>query len=369
MRKFKVFILKGILFLTWAAPAAAQLPEALEARPLLKALSLGETVWGRDDYFQLKFKRDVEGRLIGVDAGAAVRGVWTASQKSPGEVLLTRYAPDGKEAERAAAALTLGKFRLWDDSGKIPLFAGSDDFRLWQFSPGSQPVELAVPEMRAEEFTPVPKEHGGPLLVAAYQYGAAGLRAFKPGGKVAWELPELERISTVRLDFAGLRPVLAAADGTGKISVAGVQGRILERFQAGGNLDRVLYDQDSEGQWLYGLDSRAGSWKETLKIFRADRGRSPGERDWREAGSHDLGPITVTAWTLGGFDAGPRKLVLGTSNGWVLVLDRAGRLVTEARFRGKIVSLLSRDLDRDRKEELIIGVEGFSGNLFVFGRK
>ena len=350
-------------------PSASRAQQPLEARPLLKALAIGETLWGHDDYFQLRFKRDVEGRLIGVDAGAAVRGVWAASQKRPGEVALTRFSPDGKQAQAGTAALTLGKFRLWDDSGKAPLFAGADDFRLWQFGLGGRPVEMDVPEMRAEDFTPVPKEHGGPLVVAAYQYGTAGLRAFKPDGKLAWELADLERITSVRLDFAGLRPVLAAADGTGKISLVGLQGRVLERFQAGGNLDRVLYDQDSEGQWLYGLDSRAGSWKESLKIFRADRGRSPGEREWREAGTHDLGNITVAAWALGGFYDGPRKIVLGTSNGWVLILDRTGRLATEARFRGKIVSLLSRDLDRDLKEELIVGVEGFSGNLFVFGRK
>lgn len=355
--------------LTAARTGAARGQQNLEPRPLLKALSVGETVWGQDDYFQIRFKRDVEGRLIGLDAGTAARGVWVAAQKSTGEVRLSRFSADGKESDVSCVPLTLHKFRLWDEAGKHPLFAGADDFRLWGFSPGGKPVELAAPETRAQDFAAVPKEHGGPLVVAAYQYGAAGLRAFRPDGKVSWEMRDLERISTVRLDFAGHRPVLAAADGTGKLTIVGLQGLVLERIQAGGNLDRVLFDQDSQGQWMFGLDSRAGSWKETLTVRRADRGRSPGEREWRETVSLDLGRVTVTAWALGGFGSGPRMLALGTDNGWVLIIDRQGRVVTESRFRGNIVALLARDLDRDRKDELIVGVEGFSGNLFVFGRK
>ncbi|MBI5881512.1 MAG: hypothetical protein HZB91_00175 [Elusimicrobia bacterium] len=356
----------------WApAQEVRELGEAQKAPELLKPIkmvSLGRTSWGRDDYFELLWRHDADGSVSGADVSSSGRELWVASQGGVNELLLTRLDAEGKVLGKHSHHRKALKFRLWETGGKEPMFVGMDGFRLWQFDLKGATVDLDIPKAGVEGFTVVSKELGGPFVVASYRYGDAGLRAFQKGGKLAWELPEIERAGNASLDFAGKRPVLTASNGTGKIFVVGLQGTVLERTQTEGNTDRVLFDQDEEGQWMYALDSRAGSWLETLSVSRAERGRAPGERRWELVSTEELGRFTVTAWCLGRFEAGSRRLVVGTDTGWVLVLDRRGKVLSQSRFRSKVLFLAAKDLDRDRKEELIVATEGFGGNLFVYTR-
>ncbi|MBI5208758.1 MAG: hypothetical protein HY927_02145 [Elusimicrobia bacterium] len=349
-----------------------ELAEKVEELPMLlkpiKAISLGRTSWGHDGYFELLWQHDAQGSVSGADVSSSGRELWVASQGGASELLLTRLDAEGKVLGKHSHHRKALKFRLWETGGKEPLFVGMDGFRLWQFDLKGATVDFDIPKTGVAGFTVVPKELGGPFVAAAYQYGGAGLRAFQKGGKLAWELPEIERAGNAALDFAGRRPVLTASNGTGKIYVVGLQGTVLERIQAEGNTDRVLFDQDEDGQWMYALDSQAGSWTETLGVSRAERGRAPGERRWEPVSTEELGRFTVTAWCLGSFDAGPRRLVVGTDTGWVLVLDRRGKVLSQSRFRGKVLSLAAKDLNRDRKEELIVATEGYGGGLFVYTR-
>lgn len=354
-----------------ALQASAQLqepqPVLMEALPLLKVLRVGETPWGRDDYFKLLWKHDAEGKFIGVDCEGSSGAIWAASQKSDEAASMTRLNAFGKVLGGFAVGGRIKGFSILEEGKKGPTFIAKNEFQILRFDSSGKAVELSEACRGATDFAVVPKEQGGPLIAVATR-GRAGLMAFSKNGKLAWEILDIPGVDRVRLEFAGSRPVLAAVGGLGNISLVGIQGQVLERIDGDGNMDRVLFDRDKEGQWMYGLDSSAGSWREILTVRHSKPGLQPGARSWDVSAIRNLGPITVTAYALGRFDAGARRLVIGTDNGWVMLLDRSGATITASRFRGKIVSLTARDLDKDKTDELLVGVEGYSGNLFVYSR-
>lgn len=361
-------LLLAAILLSAGTAAVAQIQEALEALPLLKPLRVGETPWGRDDYFKLLWMHEGEGRFIAADFEGAGGALWIASERRQNDTLMTKLNSHGKVLSDFKVDGRLKDFRFLEAGPKSPVFIARNEFQILRFDSSGKPRELSESCRGAADFAVVPREGGGPLIAVAAQQDGASLLAFQKSGKLAWKLADIPRVDRVRLEMAGSRPVLAAAGGLGQVFVVGLQGVVLERIEGEGNTDRVLFDRDKEGQWLYGLNSSAGSWKEILTMRRAENGLQPGARSWDVTAIRNLGPITATAYILGRFDGGPRRLVVGTDNGWVLILDRSGATITEARFRGKIAYLAARDLDGDKKDELIVGVEGYSGSVFVYSR-
>ncbi len=360
-------ILAAFLIFAAGSTCPAQSVKFLPQAKLIKPLRLGAVQWGKDDHFRLKWKHDSRGRFIWADIDRAAGQLWVASRAAPDKTLMTALDAHGESLRSFELQANFTEFKiLARGRKKEPLIVGRNSFQLIAFDPAGKRQELRVPKTSPTDFEVVSKDDGRPMVVAAYHYGGAGLRAFRPDGKLLWELEDLERVYRVRLEKIGGKPVLAASSGIGKVTLVSLKGRILERIPGEGNMDRFMFDSPGKEGWLYSLDSRAGSWKETLSVRRSAPGKKKGR--WEHVSSADLGRVSVTAFGLGDFEGKGRRPVLGTGNGWVLLLDRAGRVVSETRFRGKIASLDALDLNDDGKDELVVSVLGYSGNVFVFTR-
>ena len=108
----------------------------------------------------------------------------------------------------------------------------------------------------------------------------------------------------------------------------------------------------------------AGSSHEILTVHLRSKGKDP---HWEPTATANLGPITITAQALGRFVPGePRRLVIGTSNGWLFLLDSAGRAAAERKFLSPVRSLTAIDLDRDGRDELVVVLGGASENVLIF---
>ncbi len=338
----------------------------------IKALRIGDVEWGKDDYFQLKWKYGSKDRFLGADMVASRKEVWVASVGYPNdEAKLTVLDAHGEAVSEAKLKFVPKKFKMLDMGKKAPMIVAWDTFKLKGFSAGgAQEWDFAVEKVSPSDFAVVSQPMGGPLVVASYNYGEAGLRAVGPEGKLAWQTPEISQahwVASARMDG---RTVLVATDGVGKAYVTDLKGKVVERIQNEGNSERLMIDgSDPKRAWMYSLDSGADSWRQKIAVSQSAGPVKKEASRWTPVSSEDLGMITTTAFTLGDFDGqGRRQPVIGTDNGWVLLLDQAGKIVTSARFRGKIQFLGAADLRGDKKEELVVGVEGFADNVFVFAR-
>ena len=57
---------------------------------------------------------------------------------------------------------------------------------------------------------------------------------------------------------------------------------------------------------------------------------------------------------------------MGTSNGWVFLLNAEGKPVASRKFRSPVRSLTAADLDGDGRDELVVVLDGSSLNVTVF---
>lgn len=374
----RYFLIPAILMMSGFS-AAAEEPEipsfevpvfksALLLKPLKPLRALGASSWGRDGRLKLKWRHDAEGSFLWADIDRRRRRVWVASKKSDNDVLMTALDSHGEIIKRFSLKARFNRFKVLERGRKDPVFVGINDYQLIaHFTDGKNTV-FEVEKTSPNDFTVVPKGRGRPMIVAAYHYGGAGLRAFRLDGRILWELPELERAYKVSLETVDGKTVLAAADGLGKITLVSLSGKVLERIEGKGNMDRVVFDSGRREGWMYGLDSGAGSWKEKLSVWHSISRRKKGKKRWTLISEADLGRLTVTAFALGDLEGNGRRPMIGTDNGWIVLLDRAGRTVSESRIRGRIEQLAALDLDDDGREELLVSVKGYSGNVFVFTR-
>ncbi len=252
----------------------------------------------------------------------------------------------------------------WLERGKAaPLPVTWDFYRLRTWNDKGAVVDIPVKDGVAAVALLGSKE-GGPAIVVGHMYGEKGFDAYRPDGKLLWssaDTTDVRELSVVRL---GGRPALAALHAVSRLALLGTDGKVKERLLLGGNSDRVLLDDGKEPR-LYAFDSGAGSKRESLNIFTAVRSKEG--RRWESPSPVDLGPITITGRALGRFDAGkPPRLVVGTSNGWVFLLDAAGKPVASCKFRSPVRSLTAADLDGDGRDELVVVLDGESLNVTVF---
>lgn len=253
---------------------------------------------------------------------------------------------------------------VWLERGKaapLPVTWDYSRLRVWDGKGGV--VNIPVKDGVSGAAAMGPKD-GGPLIVVSHAYGENGLEAFRPNGKRAWNTADpadVRELSAARLDG---RPVLAAWHSTSRLTFLDASGKVRERLSLGGNSDRMLLDDSPEPR-LYTFDSKAGSGRETLLIQLGRKGKEG--RRWESVASADLGPITITGYTLGRFVPGAeRRLVVGTSNGWVFLLDSSGKPVASRKFLSPVSALAAADLDGDGRDELVVVIDGASENVVVF---
>lgn len=252
----------------------------------------------------------------------------------------------------------------WLERGKaapLPVTWDHTELRVW----GDRGRVLNIPVKDGiSGAAMVSSKDGGPLIVVSHAYGEHGLEAIRPDGTRAWataDPADVRDVSAARLDG---RPVLAAWHSVARLTFLDVSGKVRERLSLGGNSDRMILDDGREPR-LYTLDSKAGSSRETLLVQARRKGKEG--RRWDSETSADLGPITITAYALGRFVPGAaRRLVVGTSNGWVFLLDPAGAAVASRKFLSPVSSLSAADLDGDGRDELVVVIDGASENVVVF---
>lgn len=210
------------------------------------------------------------------------------------------------------------------------------------------------------------QEDGGPLVAVGHYSGAAGVSAYLPDGKPAWETAEVYDVRNLAAARLRGKPVFLALHGMGRLAFLDASGRVVSRAALGGNIDRVLLD-DAAAPRLYAFDSHAEHARESVIIFE---GRRQGRTwEWERRGSVDLGPVTITAYALGDFDgSGRRTPVVGTSNGWIFALDRDGAPTAELKLLSPIQALAAADLQGDKADELVAVIAGASENVLVFAR-
>lgn len=335
----------------------------------LKPLSLlGGNAWGEDAYFDLRWSQRAEAGLLDLRVLDEDKTTWMFDEMPYGEHRATLVAFDPAGAQKAKLEVDVSRAaRAWvlpgagkthavvaNDAGTL-FGVGKDGARLWDFR---------VESMRPESFALLRRKRKAALLVAAYGYGEAALRAVDEKGALAWVYQEIERANSLggaRLDGEDM---VWASNGTGRFAFVDSRGKTRERLQAEGNSDRLLVAGPSGRETAFAIDSGAGSRRERLWVYQREKAGV-----WKKLTSADLGPVTVTAWTVGDFDGdGSSEPVVGTDNGWIFVLDGAGRTVSETRHRGKVFRLAAADLDGDGRSELVAGVLGSTTNVLVYGR-
>lgn len=251
---------------------------------------------------------------------------------------------------------------LWLERGKAePLPAAWDYWRARVWNEKGEPVDLKV-EHGVTGAAALSAKDGGPFLVLANDRGENGLEAYRPDGKRAWATPDLveaRKLEAVRFDG---RAALAAWHSIGRVALVDARGKVRERILAEGNSDRLMLDDGKEPR-AFVLDSGAGSKREAMRTL--ERRKTKDGPRWEKTASADLGFVTVTGWTLARFSAGKPVPVVGTSNGWVLLLGEDGTPAYTRKFLSPVRRLTAADLDGDGRDELVVVLDGASQNVVV----
>jgi hypothetical protein len=369
------------LFLA-GAKAVAQVPthRSTPAAPSTGAVksesAIGDYVWAADanGYFKLRWRQKLSrgrGGAITAASIAPTRGeVWVASDPPIGEGI-EMSALDGRGQVLRSYSLggKLEDFRVLERGPKDPYLViwnelmRTGDLRAVDAA-GKEMWRLSTSPYHPEWVDVVPENSGGPLVVLGHTYGPVGLRALNLKGETAWEQKEVERAYNVRVERLGARSVITANNHVGRIDLMDLTGHVVDRVDADDeNVDRTLFSKS--GSSMFGLGSGLGTGHEVYALYRKNSGKG----SWELAASEDLGRVTITSYALGDFDGdGNQQEVVGTENGWVLVLDRFGKVLSEARFPGKIQFLGAMDSGHAGKDELILCVGGRNGGVYSFAR-
>lgn len=355
-----------------AAPSAAQVlapARAMKIRPLTSgrpwepAASFKEigTAWCENGAFVdaavLPARKEI--RIVCSDYGSAGKRAFSTQILDAGMrpvSVMPLVSPDSLDAVFENVA--------WLERGKSePLPVTWNSYRLRTWNEKGAAVDIAVKD-GVSALAVLGAKDGGPLIVVGHGYGENGLEAFRPDGKRVWNTADPADVRGLTLARLDGRPMLAAWHSTSRLALLGVDGKVRERLTFGSNADRMMLDDTKEPR-LYTLDSRAGSSRETLLIQLGRKGKEG--RRWEAITSADLGPITITGYTLGSFVPGQgRRVVVGTSNGWVFLLDASGKPVASRKFLSPVRRLTAADLDGDGRDELAVILDGASQNVIVF---
>lgn len=368
-------LLAFALILSFVAPASAQVPtriKGLISKRIATGISYNSdgllqqrgTAWCRDGRFVdasvlperreirlvcAKYQSDPESRVYAEVLDADAKVTATVPIRSSGTTDATY--------DHVA----------WIERGRSdPIPVTWDHYRARVWDKKGNPVDLTVTD-GVSDIATISDKNGGPLLVIAHQWGENGLEAFRQDGTRAWaaSVPyEVRRLESTSLDG---KPLLAAWHSVGRLTFVDARGKVREQTLPGGNSDRLLLEDGKTPRMLV-LDNGAGSKREALSVFEARKGKDG--RTWEKTETRDLGPVTITGWTLVRLakSEAPRTAV-GTSNGWVFLFDEKGATLDSVKFLSPVRRLQSADLDGDGAEELVAILDGGSQSVVVFSAK
>jgi hypothetical protein len=376
----KTTIFIYLLLLGSAAAAQVAAPDSTQvaaSSALVRSESaIGVYVWAAEGsgYFKLRWQQKLSRGRGGTITAAAIvpsRGeVWVASD-SPigGEAQLSALDGRGQVVRSFPLSGKLEDFRVLGRGRKDPALIvwnelmRTGDLRAVDAS-GKEMWRLPTSPYNPEWVDVVSEADGGPLVVLGHTYGPVGLRALGQDGKMVWEQKEVEHAYNVRVERLGARSIITANNHVGRVYLMDLKGHVFDRVDTdGGNMDRALFGRS--GSLMFGLDSGLNTGREIFALYEKKDAKS----SWVGIASEDLGRVSITSYALGDFDGdGSQRLAVGTENGWVLVLDRSGKVQSEARFPGKIQFLGAMDPGHTGKDELILCVSGRNGGVYSFSR-
>jgi hypothetical protein len=357
-------------------PVPRSTPVAISSAAVKSESRIGVYVWAAEanGYFKLRWQQKLSrGR------GGAIMAAGIAPSR--GEVWVASDSPIGGEVEMSALDGRGQVLRSFPLSGKLEDFLvlerrrtdpyiivwnelmRTGDLRAVDAS-GKEMWRLPSSPYNPEWVDVVSEAAGGPLVVLGHTFGPIGLRALGLKGEIAWEQKEVESAYNVRIERQGAGSIITANNHVGRTYLMDLKGHVFDRVDADdGNIDRVLFGKS--GSLMFGLASGLNTGHEIYVLYKKKGDKS----SWERIASEDLGRVTITSYALGDFDGdGNQREVVGTENGWVLVLDQSGKVLSEARFPGKIQFLGTMDPRHTGKDELILCVSGRNGGVYSFSR-
>lgn len=358
-----------------ASPASAQVVSRVKRLVAPKVPALWEPAFGRSE--GLLRQRGTawcdDGRFVDASVLPERREIRVvcASYGAPPEERTSVRVFDADARLKASAVIRSSgtteatqSFVAWIERGKPePVPVTWDTYRARVWDKKGNPVDLTVKD-GVSDVAPISDKNGGPLLVIAHPWGENGLEAFRQDGSRAWATPspyEVRGLEPVRLDG---KPLLAAWHSVGRVTFVDARGKAYDHALPGGNSDRLMLE-DGKNPRLFALDNGAGSKRESLIVM--ERRKDADGRRWEKTGEYDLGPVTITGWTMATLNKSePARIAVGTSNGWVFLLDDKGTTLDSAKFRSPVRRLQAADLDGDGGDELVAVFDGASQNVVVF---
>lgn len=321
--------------------------------------------WGEGKTLGAVWRHDLpfESKLRGLAVGADRRGHFIESPDRGGGAWLRGLSALGVVVSSASVGLDareLGAARLAGDAACAYL-----DIERLLVSKGAS-VSSAAVGGRVDGFVFSDFGDGGTLV--AHERDAGGrLLALNGDGKALWSYPDGEA-GPPRAFAAGRLPgrkadsllVLVNRDRRNEAVLLDAEGRVEGRhlFDGWHRIFR-LADLDGSGARAVTVQSFGGGKRDRLQVWDV------AASTWTLRAEAELGWADVESIAFPDFDGdGTREIVLGAKNGWLLVFSRAAELLSEFKFVSGVSRLAAGDLNGDRADELLVGLDTFPPQIF-----
>ncbi|TPW20055.1 MAG: hypothetical protein FD126_2066, partial [Elusimicrobia bacterium] len=121
-----------------------------------------------------------------------------------------------------------------------------------------------------------------------------------------------------------------------------------------------LADLGGAGAQAVTVQSFGGGRRDRLQVWDV------APTTWTLRAEVELGWADVESVAFPDLDGdGKREIALGAKNGWLLVFSRTGELLSEFKFVSDVSRLAAGDLNADRADELLVGVETIPPQVFA----
>ena len=358
----------------WASAALAPLPPLpapakLAFAPQYELTRDSGTPWGEGLAFGALWRHDVpDGDVL---RGLAIAGDGTvltveSRKDSYSDAELCRLDASGRTASRAPIRGSVKSLAAGDFGGHPALLAQSD-YTLQVLDPSGTRVWAPSATLQKAVLADLDGDGENELVAAMPDYkGIVG--AFSADGRELWTrkgFDHVEGLAAGRFgeDRAESIVVFGSVKGVSRVSLLNGKGRTVGSFSDDSvpELGAVLR-RAGAATWLVHEGSKYQTEHTRVRISRIEGGRRTSSAE------ADAGRARVLSLVVADLRGDGRKeIVLGTDNGWLLIYDENARFLAEKHFFGEIRSLAAADLDRNGRQELLVGVYGTSPEVYAFG--